>query len=1301
MFFHVSRRVLITSTQGTLLFVLCLAALYVTIGRIFFSGIDQYQTDIEELITDALNVPVSTTSMEGSWSYFDPKLIVRGVKIGDQESPAIQLDQVVIELDMLTSLRRRVPAISTMELVGLRIGVQRDDAGKWFIPGMPRSSEPFDPGPIFDSISNISAMKLDDVSIDVTGRHSHFVVSSIADQPLLLRIDDGIRTLSWSLLLNYSIEHSTQNAQFNLMGQYQGIPGEDDYWANLYLQLPRVELTEFLPPIELGEYKLSNLDIRGDYWFDVKGLDIAIRGNSTVDTVGIENDQNQLELIGDAGIIFAARGNPNYGGEITIESFEATVMEEQASISGVSLAYETDEAQFEIAANIPGLSVEKIASILTNMGNQLSLEPVVDAVNTLDPRGEIREILIHHASEGGNTNLKVTGLLDGVQINAFKGVPAFSNLDGFFSLTPQQGFVDVHNDDPFILNFKRGFSQPWPFDSAHTRLNYSVGSNDIKLNTGLIELVKGEVIARGRVFLNFPPDIPDHNWGMEVGVIKMELLDAHRYLPKALSPELKAWLMESVLGGVSDEAAIIMHGSLAAITPKEQKAHEIFLKVKDTILDYSPDWPRVDDLEATVYAGNTEVFSDDATGVLLDSRVVNASVLVPINKAAEVDTVLIDGKLVGTIADGIRLLTETPLLELTNNMAEGWIGSGEMRGNAKLNVPLGTRSNEDTHVDVHVMLNDSDIYMPVFDLNVNGFNGTFDYESNTGLASSGFTANLFGKAVEGNAETVGSGESGHIELRFNGTVDVNSLYQWSDQPLLTRASGIMSYKASLNVPFGDKNKDTVFVEATSQMEGVDIDLPSPMGKSSEESTAFFYRHTILDHGYLIELSQTDQVNASLKMLDDAISGGRIHFGDSPMGAVTFDRMKVTGAISNVNYEEWERLSEDLDARSSVSLQTELVETLESITVDVGALDTFGFVLDDVKTRVTRGLDAWDYQLQNQMLSGVVTVPDQDDLPLGINLDFIRFDDDSGENADPLEDIDPSELIAADFQITSLIVDGEDYGSWAFNYRPSSFGGIFESLDANVRGLRIEGENQAFWQASEGSHRSGFKGTVRIPDLALALENWGLASSIEGENFRFISDVSWPGTPAMVALELLTGDIRLREGKGLFVQADSNVGALKLLGIFDFASLGKRFTLDFSDVVDKGFKFDKIKGSTRFKEGMVDVTEPIVIEGASSIFKVGGHVDLSDRSLDNDMIVTLPFNRNLPWYAAYSAIAVGPLTGVGVFIAQKIFQNQIDAISSAKYKITGTIDEPNIEFVAIFDDSVRDAAEDADDVPTGE
>ena len=154
-----------------------------------------------------------------------------------------------------------------------------------------------------------------------------------------------------------------------------------------------------------------------------------------------------------------------------------------------------------------------------------------------------------------------------------------------------------------------------------------------------------------------------------------------------------------------------------------------------------------------------------------------------------------------------------------------------------------------------------------------------------------------------------------------------------------------------------------------------------------------------------------------------------------------------------------------------------------------------------------------------------------------------------------------------------------------------------------------------------------------------------------------------------------------------MQADPGA-ALKLLGIFDFAQLGRRLSFDFSDVVQKGGSFNKVTGATNLNKGKISILEPIVIEGSSSNFKIAGSVDLNTRELDNDMIVTLRVSKNLPWYAAYSAVATGPLAGLGVLLAQRVLKSQINQVSSAKYTVSGTIESPKIELHSLFNDSIE-------------
>ncbi|PWG73804.1 hypothetical protein DF186_21160, partial [Enterococcus hirae] len=81
--------------------------------------------------------------------------------------------------------------------------------------------------------------------------------------------------------------------------------------------------------------------------------------------------------------------------------------------------------------------------------------------------------------------------------------------------------------------------------------------------------------------------------------------------------------------------------------------------------------------------------------------------------------------------------------------------------------------------------------------------------------------------------------------------------------------------------------------------------------------------------------------------------------------------------------------------------------------------------------------------------------------------------------------------------------------------------------------------------------------------------------------------------------------------------------------------------------------------------------PIRIVGPSSRFRIEGALELSTDLLAGEMIVTLPVSSNLPWYAAYAALLANPIAGAGVFVAERIFRDQIDKFSSARYRIEGT------------------------------
>jgi uncharacterized protein (TIGR02099 family) len=1289
------RRRTVKATQNLLLGLLIVGALYVSIGRILVGSLDSFRASITSFAIEQLKVPVRIGKLSGSWSYLNPTFNMQALEIGEPANPSIRLGKVQFTLDSFYSLIELSPIITNINVSGVALTLRRNELGTWLIEGIPQRDAPLNLEMLVDSIEFIEFAELNEVDVVIYGQTGIYNIHSESDKSFLLANQDGKRKLSWPLVFEAVDRPKAPKSNFHLLGFYQGDPRDEDFLAELYLQIPNIDVTDFLPTIAIKEATLTDIDIHGELWLTVHDELIEVTGRPTIGSVVMSSQTQSLQLLRDTTIEFIATNALGSGGELKIGSLSAWIAEQNVELSAFGLSYKWINDELVFGANIPSINIGSIVPPLITAAEKMRLvtPALTDVVETLNAQGYLNNVFVH-----GNLSrpegIAITTELSSISVDPFKGAPAVANLHGYASLGLKSGtFVlnsdlESDNQNGFVLDFPLMFPDAWQFDSVKAKINYKVTDEAVLLQSGLIEAVQGEMTAAGRFMLNFPSDITLHTWGFELGVKNAALLNTYDYLPKTLPAELQAWIKDSVLAGTAIESGLIFHGSLASVTPKDQKAFELYFDVEDTILDYDPRWPRFEDVNAIIYVGNRQVHSKQVRAVAMDSVVQSAEVRVPVT-AAGADTLIVNGSFTGPFSDGLRLLTETPLYEATSEVAKGWQGRGEMSGSVQLNIPLGSRSGEDAHAQLDLNLVDSDVYIPDLNLDIVQLNGPIRYESFDGLSSNGFTANIFDKPVSGSIDTLGIYTSGVIEINVDGEVTIGSLYDWTEQVLLTRAMGELDYSAQLKIPFGDKQDQPVSIKFASNLEGVEIMLPEPLGKVYESTKNFSYRHDILDAGFDLEVQLGRYTQAHLKILDGDVTGGRLHFGESAIGAVTYDHLDISGDLAAVVYEEVEILTDELNELASGSLETGLVDTLGEANIRISFLDVYGLELEDIQTIVSRDADSWVVEAKNEMLFGKITGHDVSSLPLEVELETLNFETQDGDQSDPLEFVDPVDLIAVDFSVQKMWVDEEDYGSWAFDFRPTANGAELNNLTVSTKGLEASGDGRVDWFVIDGVHKSRFTGKVFVPDMSSALSQWGLASSIYGQ-FELDAGLSWVGSPAMFDLNSSVGTVELEQASGRFVQADNNVDALKLLGIFDFASIARRFRFDFTDVVDKGFEFDEAKGKVRLSEGQINVVEPITIVGTGSKFKLAGDINMIQGDLDNDLIVTLPINRNIPWYAAYSAIFIGPLTGASVYLAQRIFADQIDTLSSAKYHIAGSVENPSIEFVSIFSDTVRDS-----------
>ena len=1259
--------------QLLMLVLLISAALYVSVGRILVSISDIYRDDIAQWLEATLDVPVGIGSVEGGWSYFDPRFVVRDISLGS----SLLVDQVTIQIGAIHSLMERGLVMTVFEVRNLQAELEEREPRNWNLVGFPDSSQPENLDFLFDSLPHLKIASVEVLDVSLEGIRGKYSVST-DQEPIQLIADRGHKSFSLPLRL---VREATQDlGSMRILGNYIGDPRSDDFYGDFYTEVSGIHLEDFLHGLAAVE-RLSDIAIGGEFWLSVDADHTLLTSKIDVEATLERGEEENLAVRG--ALIFGLEGS---GDHYDILSEEANIVlgDKEIHLRGLQAAISDDLRFYGLI--VPALDLQEISSFIASLGPSIAPQNILKVLNSISPRGLLKETVVYAEVNSTLQDFRVVSLLDDAKIDAYLGSPAIDKLNGLISMGMESGYIDIDNEQ-FDMHFESMFKHSWPFDAARGRINYRYDGSVISISSGLIELLYGHLSAYGKLQVNIPPSREQHTWGLAIGVNHGQLINVYRYLPNTLSPQLLSWLDTSVNGGSAQETGLLFHGSLFRDSPKIRKVTETYFRVNDADLAYHPDWPALSDLDTTIYLNNSGVYSDGGSARVLESEISNARVHIPIPFGRAPTTVSIVADVQGPLTDGIKVLNETPIAEQISNVALNWSGTGSFVGNLKLDIPLGLTADREVYSNISVSLYDNDIQFPEYDLAVSDLQGIVKYENFSGLTSEQFTGTLFKEEISGFVVSELSEGSGEIVINVKGEADVADIHSWSGQSLLSRMSGKSSYDASVHIAFGE-DADRSYLESTSYLAGISIDMPYPMGKEVQEERLLYYRQEFLEPGFQLDLI-LGIAQASLLVRDDLVRGGVVHFGTDAPSQVEYDAVRVTGSFSRVDYEDWDQFFLDMEAISDVSLETELEQSVESIVLDIEELNLYSFLLKKVGTTITRSVDAWNAVLVNGVLNGEVIIRDDGEKPLGVNLDYLRFPVDEPGAVDPMAEVIPQELGEIDFSIQELKYGGEHYGSWSFQLRPDEEGASLMNLAADLKGVSLEGA-QLDWRYDE-SHSSMFTGNIKVNDLGAALREWGYASSIEGSDFSLAATVSWEGTPAAIDPDVIEGSVQLLGGKGRFIQAETGTGALKLLGIFDFAQIARRLSFDFSDVVEKGWSFNKISGSTYYNKGMIDILDPIVIEGSGSNFKVAGTVNLNTRALDNDLIATLPVSRNLPWYAAYSAIVTGPLVGAGVMIAQKILGPKIDQFSSAKYIVGGTIEKPKVVWNSLFDDSVRETS----------
>jgi len=1247
---------------GLCALVLVLMALYVSLGRELTPLVAEYRAEVEDKAGAALGMPRHIGELEGNWSGFAPILLAHDVMVGEGAN-SLRLDQVRAVPDLWASLLAREVRIAHLELNGLKISLKEGEDGHWALEGLPvQQDQPLDPEQLLNRMQMVQQLSILDSQVTLQP----------LDHPPLTLTYVGVNLKTGASRQRIDARLTLPDGQPVALSLRTRIRASD--WrngeANAYLSLPQSDWSKWLPERLTRQWNFSEIKAGGELWFNWnKGAlqSGAIRLNAP-QLKGAYAERKPVQINNLALNGYFQRSSE--GVLVTLDSLSMnlgeTRWETRLQLKQTSATDKSDEL-WHLQAD--RLDLTPLTPLLNSLGPLP--EGVATAVERLKVTGGLRNVLIDFRPNAtDNSKFSFAANLDRVGFDAYHGAPAARNVSGSISGDLGQGELRMDSKD-FSLHLDPIFAKPWQYIQANARLTWKLDKDGFTLIAPYLKVLgeEGKIAGDFLIRLHFDHTQEDY-MDLRVGLVDGDGKYTAKYLPEVLSPALDEWLRTAILKGAVDEGFFQYQGSLNHGAADTARSISLFFKVHDAELAFQPGWPHVSKVSGDVFIEDSGVRILASKGQLLDTQVRDIYVNIPHVPAGKNSHLFLDGAFSGVLGDGLKILQTAPIG--TAETFAGWEGEGELQGKLKLDIPLAKGEQPQILVDFKTAKARLKLRDPALELTQ--LKGDFRFDSAKGLSGQNISARAFDKPVS--AQIFADGSAGNLKTRVtaSGQVEVKKLTEWLSVTQPLPVSGLIPYQLQLNIGGPDSQ-----LLVSSNLKGVAVDLPAPFGMTADTGRDTTFRMTLqgTDRRYWVNYGELANFTYEAPAGNFADGRGELLLGGGQAVVPGAKGLRVRGTLSELDVGPWKDLADKYAGQDPGGSAKQL---LSSADLKIGKLSAFGTTLDQASVQVNRKPAAWALQLDSQQVKGSVGLPDAKSAPIAINLQTVRLPAPdptvlADENSpDPLASVDPTKIPALDITINQLYQGKDLVGAWSLKVRPTAKGIALNTLDLGLKGILLQGSGG--WEGTPGASNSWYKGRISGKNLADVLKGWGFAPSVTSEDFHMDVDGRWPGSPAWLATKRFSGTLDASLNKGQFVEVEGSAQALRVFGLLNFNSIGRRLRLDFSDLFGKGLSYDRVKGLLVATNGVYVTREPIRMTGPSSNIELNGTLDLVGDKVDAKLMVTLPVTNNLP----IAALIVGaPAIGGALFLIDKLIGDSVSRFASVKYTVKGPWKEPKITF----------------------
>jgi uncharacterized protein (TIGR02099 family) len=1254
---------------STALIIVC-AAILVSVGREVLPRINLANDDLLQYINQRTGAKIQAEQLNVQWESIYPEISAKQLLIDTQDAH-VQLDGVQITLNIAQSLFRLTPVIDRMKLARADIHYTLPEASHSIFPDI--DSDWRFINRLFNNDVQIS-------NIAITLQRGDWSRSLELDD---LRVEQGFIHKKFFLRL---LDKKNQQS-LSMTGRFNGDTLRDSRGL-LYIKTDRLTLKKWAPTL------LQNSALSGEAWVQWSGRHQADITTHMQLTTPPNNDTTNAQLPPLLNAALSMHWEKESDSYIDIHNILAKDNADGANtaqLSDVRVTFNTENfTQWQVQS--PALYLDSI----TPAARYLPDGEVKKLFTSLNLHGYLRNLNIAWDNTKPLTErMTLQANADTISSGHWDGVPAFTGVSGYIRSGIGYGFIDLNSNNGFSMHYPEVYHEPIIFQRAAGRVQWQwlpeqktvfVGSDYASLSGEAGE-------ARGNFWLHLPLHGADFHSEMylAIGLRNSQARYRDMLIPFILPHDLLAWLKTSIKDATLPDAGFLYRGGLTGAEAHES-AIQFYTHIQQGELEFHPDWPALKNIDATLLVDNHNAYVHAQHAQMYNTNIDSAAVEVLQEHPGLV--INVNGRAQGAPQDGLTLLRQTPLHRAIGDGMDNWNAtSGSLTTALQLQIPLSGAPLPQTE-NVQLQLSDAQIDMKDLRLPFSNINSQISYDTDNGLQAPTITATLFNKPVSARIESHKNAQHTTIDISANSNANISDIAQWSKLKPLKMLSGSADYQATLQLgPFGNTQPTARIgqLQISSNLNQVAAELPEPFAKKRGTNAPLHLTVNLLrDNKQEYAFNYNKQVTGALVVRNNQLTGGDIALLSNTANTPVEDNsLQIHGSLPNANIQQWIDLINRYNQLGDDKNNTIIFPTLQ---LHADSAVWKDITLPALQLSAQHNERAWQLTFASANAQGKALFYDDGKTPAVI-IDTLKLQRDTTPNTTSntqaaatnlANQIDFSAVPPMNIRINHLFMNGMDIGHFSTALRSTPNTLRFENLMATGNGylLRdgsgLNGSTLIWRKNADGSNRSEFHGLLQMSGEQPVLKHLGIDPFIIGKRISLYADITWPDTPQAISAHTIAGNVYTEGKDGKYLQAKPNI-AMHALGVVNIATWIRRLQLNFSDLSNDGISFDEYKGKLQFGNNTMRFIEPLEMEGPSGEFRLSGKALLDTNTLDLRLVATLPVSNNATWVAA---IAGGLPAAAGVYLASKVFDKQIDSLSSLSYSITGSMEDSQINFERI-------------------